>query len=71
MDFKLKSEYIELDNLLKNLELVPNGAAAKQAILEGAVKVNGQPESRIRRKLRGKDLVEFGGQQINIIEQLK
>jgi len=68
MNFQLKFDFIELDNLLKKLELVANGAAAKQAISQGGVKVNGQPESRIRRKLRCGDLVEFAGQQINIIK---
>lgn len=67
MDFKLKFEFIELDNLLKKLELVANGAQAKQVILAGEVKVNGQVESRIRRKLRLQDVVEFQQQQITIL----
>ena len=67
MDFKLKFEFIELDNLLKVLELVARGAEAKQAILSGAVKVNGQVENRIRRKLRSGDCVEFGKHQISIV----
>jgi len=66
MEFQLKSEFIELDNLLKALNLVASGAAAKQSILSGEVKVNGQVESRIRRKLRGQDGVEFQGQLIEI-----
>jgi len=66
VDFKLKFEFIELDNLLKKLELVASGAQAKQAILGGEVKVNGQIESRIRRKLRLGDLVEFQLQQISV-----
>ncbi|MCX5668584.1 MAG: RNA-binding S4 domain-containing protein [Candidatus Omnitrophica bacterium] len=67
MDFQLKSEFIELDNLLKTLELVASGAEAKQSIQSGAVKVNGQVESRIRRKLRLGDSVEFQEQRINIL----
>lgn len=67
MDFKLKFEFIELDNLLKKLELVANGAQAKQVILAGEVKVNGQVESRIRRKLRLQDVVEFQQQQITML----
>ncbi|MFH1281908.1 MAG: RNA-binding S4 domain-containing protein [Candidatus Omnitrophota bacterium] len=67
MDFQLKSEFIELDNLLKTLELVASGAAAKQSIQLGEVKVNGQVESRIRRKLRLEDCVEFRQQRINIV----
>ena len=68
MDFKLIFEFIELDNLLKKLELVPSGAAAKQIILSGEVKVNGQVENRIRRKLRSGDFVEFQEQRISIVE---
>ena len=67
MEFKLKSEFVELDNMLKALELVASGAEAKQQILAGAVKVNGAVESRIRRKLRSGDGVEFGGKNINIV----
>ena len=67
MDFQLKSEFIELDNLLKALGLVSGGYEAKQCIQEGAVKVNGEVESRIRRKLRAGDSVEFKEQAVNIV----
>ncbi|MDD2928057.1 MAG: RNA-binding S4 domain-containing protein [Candidatus Omnitrophica bacterium] len=67
MEFKLKSGFIELDNLLKALELVMGGAQAKQQIQAGSVKVNGLVESRVRRKLRPGDCVEFSGQKIDII----
>ena len=69
MEFKLKTDFIELDNLLKILELVASGAEAKQRILAGAVKVNGVVESRIRRKLRPGDAVEFGANTITIVKQ--
>ncbi len=68
MDFKLKSDFIELDNLLKVLELALNGIEAKQIILAGEVKVNKAAEIRIRRKLRSGDSVEFKGQLINIVK---
>ncbi len=67
MEFKLKTEFVELDNMLKILELVASGAQAKQQIQAGVVKVNGVVESRIRRKLRSGDCVEFGGQKIDIV----
>ncbi len=66
MNFQLKSEYIELDNLLKTLELAASGAEARQSIQSGEVKVNGQVENRIRRKLRSGDSVEFQEQRISI-----
>ena len=67
MEFKLQTEFVELDNMLKALELVASGAEAKQEIQAGSVKVNGLVESRIRRKLRSGDYVEFGGQKIDIV----
>ena len=67
MVFQLKSEFIELDNLLKVLELVSSGAEAKQIIQAGQVKVNGLVESRVRCKLRSKDAVEFRQQRITIV----
>ncbi|MFC1646029.1 RNA-binding S4 domain-containing protein [Candidatus Omnitrophota bacterium] len=66
-EFELKHEFIELDNLLKATGLVASGAEAKQYILDGSVKINGQVETRIRRKLRLGDSVEFGDNQVNIV----
>ena len=67
MEFQLKFEFIELDNLLKTTHLVASGAEARQHILAGLIRINGQVETRIRRKLRLGDSVEFGKHQINII----
>ena len=67
MDFRLKLEFIELDNLLKTTKLAASGAQARQYILAGSVKINGQVETRIRRKLRSGDTVEFGKHQIRIV----
>jgi ribosome-associated protein len=69
MEFQLRSEFIELDNILKVLQLVANGAEAKQHILAGSVKVNNQVEMRVRRKMRAGDVVEFGEHQINITKE--
>jgi len=69
MEFKLKTEFIELDNLLKASDIVASGAEARQAIQAGVVKVNGQVESRIRRKLRSGDVVEFEGNAIQVVGQ--
>jgi ribosome-associated protein len=67
MEFSLKSEFVELDNMLKALKLVGSGAEAKEQIQSGRVKVNGVIELRVRRKLRLKDAVEFGGKEIDIV----
>jgi len=67
MEFKLQADFIELDNLLKVLELAAGGAQARQQIQAGRVKVNGQVESRVRRKLRSGDCVEFSGRKVSIV----
>jgi len=67
MDFRLKLEFIELDNLLKATNLAASGAEARQYILAGSIKINGQVETRLRRKLRLGDSVEFGKHQISIV----
>ena len=70
MDFQLKSEFIELDNMLKVSRLVGSGAEARQLIQSGSIKVNGEVETRIRRKLRAGDSVEFGQEKISIFAEI-
>ncbi len=67
MDFQLKTEFIELDNLLKALQLVASGTEARQCIQSDLIKVNGQVEHRVRRKLRVGDIMEFGQQRVSIV----
>lgn len=67
IEFKLKNAFIELDNLLKVLDLVSGGFEAKKLILEGAVKVDGVVETRVRRKLKVGDRVYVGNQDIKVV----
>jgi ribosome-associated protein len=68
MEFELMGrEYIQLNQLLKNLSLVGTGGEAKIRITEGEVSVNGQEELQIRKKLRAGDVVEYNGEKINIM----
>ena len=64
--FQLQGEFIELNVLLKLLALAPSGGAAKAMIAEGAVTVDGETETRIRRKLRAGNVVRLGGTEILI-----
>lgn len=65
MEFDLKGkEYIELNKLLKLLNLVESGGMAKLVIDEGLVMVNGEIEQRIRNKIRAGFKVEFEGQTV-------
>ena len=47
-----QGQYIELADFLKFLKLVTTGGQAKLLIRSGEVKVNGEVETRVRRKLR-------------------
>jgi len=61
-DFTLLTEYIDLSQLLKAAGLAMSGGEAKMFVAEGLVMVNGEPESRKRRKLRGGDVVVFNNE---------
>jgi len=58
-DFILKTEYIDLSQLLKATGLAMSGGEAKMLVTEGLVFVNNEIELRKRRKLRDGDIVVF------------
>jgi ribosome-associated protein len=60
-------EYIELNKLLKVMNLVQTGGEAHIRIDSGEVKVNGAVEKQRRKKLRTGDLVEFNKETIRIL----
>ena len=59
-------EYIKLGQALKAAGLVLSGVEAKDAILEGQVKVNGETELRRGRKLYDGDKIQFDGEVVII-----
>ena len=63
---KLRDDYIKLGQALKAAGLVENGVDAKFAVLDGLVKVNGQPEYQRGKKLYEGDMVTFDGETIKI-----
>jgi ribosome-associated protein len=65
-EFIIKGEFIELIRLLKATGLSNTGGHAKIMVDEGDVQVNGQVESRKRRKLIHGDLVKVGLHLIKI-----
>lgn len=66
-DFKLEDhDFIELNKLLKILGWVPSGGEAKQVIDKGLVKVNGEVETRRRKKLVVGDEVVFGEEKVKV-----
>ena len=65
-EIKLRDEYIKLGQALKAANLVENGGFAKEVIINGEVKVNGQIEYQRGKELVDGDIVEFQGSQIKI-----
>ncbi|NND93780.1 MAG: RNA-binding S4 domain-containing protein [Flavobacteriales bacterium] len=65
--FQLKGEYILLNSLLKITGLAQTGGHAGLLISEGQVKVNGDFESRKRRKCRIGDRVQVNEHIIIIV----
>lgn len=67
-EFNLRENetFIELNNLLKILSLVGSGGEAKLRINDGEALLNGEVETRKRKKINAGDIVEFGGTKITI-----
>jgi ribosome-associated protein len=60
IDFELQGqEYIELNKLLKLLQLTESGGEANEVIVSGKVKVNGTVELQKRKKIRAGYKVQF------------
>ncbi len=63
----IKDSFIELCSLLKLESMADSGGEAKQLISEGLVRVNGEVETRKRRKICADDVVECKGQQVRVV----
>ncbi len=59
-------EPVELYKILKFEGLVTTGGEAKLLIADGQATVNGEVETRKRRKIIGGDTIGFGGESIEI-----
>ncbi len=62
----LSHEPIELFKILKFEGLVASGGEAKQAIADALVRVNGEVETRKRRKMVAGDVIEFAEEKIQL-----
>ena len=56
--FPIHTEYIDLLQFLKATGIAATGGEAKMLVDEGLIRVNGEDESRRRRKLRPGDRVD-------------
>jgi ribosome-associated protein len=66
-DVILNQEPVELYKILKFENLVMSGGEAKHVITEGMVTVNGEVETRKRKKIFAGDIVEFQGEQMHLV----
>lgn len=67
LSFKLDGqEFIQLDQLLKLLNIASSGGEAHLMIEDGIVKVNGEKELRKRKKLYPGDEVQISGYRIEV-----
>ena len=62
----IKTEFIKLDQLLKFSGVADIGSEAKQMVLDGIVKVNGEVCTMRGKKIRPGDLVEITCEDIII-----
>lgn len=60
-------EPVELFKILKFEGLAGSGGEAKSAIENGFVRVNGEVETRKRRKILAGDVVEIGQEKLKIV----
>ena len=67
IEFVIRGDYIQLDQLLKATGLVPSGGEAHAATTAGAVSVDGQVETRKRAKLRAGQRVHFGTDEVLLL----
>lgn len=66
---ELESEFVELYKILKFEGLSESGGNAKQAIADGLVCVNGEVETRKRKKIRAGDQIDFIDHHIDVIDK--
>jgi ribosome-associated protein len=65
--FELRSEYVELNQLLKLAGLCDSGGAGKNLVASGAVSVDGKQELRKTAKIRAGQVVGLGDVRISVL----
>lgn len=65
---ELRDEFIKLGQALKAAGYVSSGIDAKVVIQNGEVEVNGEVDTRRGRKLYDGDIVDYNGEQIQIVK---
>ena len=63
VELRSGEDTIRLGQLLKLVDAVPTGAQVKDFLLDGTVRVNGEPEERRGRQLHRGDVVAVDGME--------
>jgi ribosome-associated protein len=66
-EYRITTEFIELNQLLKLCGLAASGGAGGALVSEGNVQVDGQTELRKRCKIRPGQVVQLGDQRITVL----
>ena len=66
VNIRENDEFIKLGQALKAAGLVSSGIEAKEVIMDGLVKVNGEVDTRRGKKLYDGDTVSYDGEDIKI-----
>jgi len=66
-DVEITKETVELYKILKFEGVVSSGGQAKAVIDDGQVLVNGEVETRKRKKIVAGDVIEFMDEKLNIV----
>ena len=66
-DVDITKETVELYKILKFEGMASSGGEAKAMIADGKVLVNGQVETRKRKKMVSGDTIEFGTEKIRLL----
>lgn len=67
LEFNLRGEFVELNQLLKLSGVCDSGGAGKALVAEGVVAVDGQIELRKTAKIRAGQIVSLGDVQITVL----
>lgn len=67
LEFAVRGEYVALCDLLKLTGIAGSGGQGKAMVEAGAVRVDGQPETRKKAKIRPGQQVECEGQCIRVV----
>jgi ribosome-associated protein len=66
LEFQLRGEFVELNQLLKLTGVCDSGGAGKMLVAEGVVSVDGKTELRKTAKIRAGQVVSLGDVRIRV-----